>query len=271
MIEQLKYINHINESLEFGTGSLFINENDLHNFAWSVTSKNDRISGFKKGIVSKTIPVILKCNDEKEGIALRNKLFELCEKDVLAVKHGKLVIGDYYLKCYVTESKKTNYLLHDGYMTLSLKVTTDFPYWVKESTTKFGYDSQVSVGTDLDFNRDFPVDYSSNNLGIMLRNSGFVPSNFLLRIYGACNSPCITIAGHDYEVTMDIAKNEFLTIDSINKTIILTGENGRTTNCFNLRNKDSYIFEKIPAGELNVSASANCKFDVVLLEDGLHA
>ena len=47
MIEQLKYTNHINETLEFGNGKLFVNENELHNFKWTAKSKNDRISGFK--------------------------------------------------------------------------------------------------------------------------------------------------------------------------------------------------------------------------------
>lgn len=267
MIEQMRYTNHVNESLEFGTGSLFVNESDLHNFAWSVTSKNDRISGFRKGIVSKTIPVILKCNTEAEGIALRNKLFEVCEKDILAVKHGKLIIGDYYLKCYVTESKKSNYLLNDGYMTISVKISTDFPYWIKESTTKFGYGGETGGGTSLDFNRDFPYDYSSNMLDTELNNTGFVPTNFLMRIYGACKSPCVTIGGHNYEVAVDIEANEFLTIDSTNKTILLTGEGGATRNCFNLRNKESYIFEKIPVGMSAVARNGEFKFDVVLLEE----
>ena len=89
MLEQLKYINHLNEVLEFGKGKLFINENDLRNFVWNIISKNDRISGFKKGIVSKTIPIILKCDSDEKGITMKNKLFEVFEKDVLSVKHGR--------------------------------------------------------------------------------------------------------------------------------------------------------------------------------------
>ena len=266
MIEQLRYTNHLNESLDFGTGSLFVNESDLHNFAWDVTSKNNRISGFKKGIVSKTIPVILKCNSDKEGIALRNKLFEVCEKDVLAVKHGRLIIGDYYMKCYVTESKKTNYLLNDGYMTLSLKISTDFPYWVKETKTVFG-NSENTEGTNLDFNRDFPYDYTSNMLKTTLQNNSIVPSNFIMFIYGACDNPCVTIGGHYYEVNVSVKENQYLKIDSVNKTVVLVHDDGTVENCFNLRNKYFYLFKKIPVGSSNVSASASFKFEVVLLEE----
>ena len=68
----------------------------------------------------------------------RNKLMEVVEKDVLAMKHGKIIIGDYYFKCFVTKSQKKNYLTTKRWMELTLTLTTDFPYWVKESTTSFG-------------------------------------------------------------------------------------------------------------------------------------
>lgn len=266
MLEQLKYINHMNESLEFGKGKLYVNENDLHDFAWQITSKNDRISGFKKGIVTKSIPIILKCDSEKEGIELKNKLFEIFEKDVLAVKHGKIIIGDYYLKCFVTESAKSEYLINKSYLKVTVKVSTDFPYWVKETPSTFNYGSG-EVGTNLDFNRDFPFDFTSNLVGKYLNNTNFVATDFRINIYGICENPKITVAGHDYEVTASVGASEYLTIDSANKTIILTHANGTKENLFNKRNRDSYIFEKMPSGSSNVSANGNFKFEIILLEE----
>lgn len=267
MLEKMQYINHMNEVLEFGAGKLFVNENDLRNFKWDVITVNGRISAFKKGIVSKTLHIILKVDTEEEGIAMRNKLFEVTEKDVLAVKHGKIIIGDYYLKCYITESDKSNYLIHKGYMTLKAKVTTDLPYWVKETATKFNYASDGTAGKNLDYKRDFPSDYSSNLIGTALNNSNFVASNFLLKIHGACQNPVITIAGHNYAVKTSLEQSEYLTIDSVNRTIVKTLANGNKVNCFNLRDKSSYIFERIPTGTHNVSSSANFKFDITLLEE----
>lgn len=266
MLEKFQYINHMNESLDFGKGSLYVNENDLRDFSWEVTSKNDRISNFRKGITEKSIPIILKCDSEKEGIALRNKLFEVFEKDVLAVQHGKIIIGDYFMKCFVVKSQKSEYLINKGYMKVTVGVSTDFPYWVKETSTTFGM-GKGNAGANLDFKRDFPSDYTSNLLGKNLQNTNFVPTNFRIRIYGACENPSVTIAGHEYKVNASIAVNEYLTIDSTGKTIILTHPDGLQTNCFNKRNRDSYIFEKIPVGSLNVSASGDFKFEVVLLEE----
>jgi len=243
MLEKLQYINHINEVLDFGTSKLYVNENDLRDFAWEVTSKNNRISGFKRGIVQKTIPIIMKVDTVEEGLRLRNKLFEVFEKDVLAVKHGKIIIGDYYLKCFVTENQKTDYLIHKGYMKINVKISTDFPYWVKETTTRFNYSSTGTEGTNLDYNRDYPHDYASNMLGTGLNNASFVATNFIMKIFGACSSPVVTVAGHNYIVNVDIGENEYLTINSIEKTIIKTKADGSTENCFNLRNRKSYIFK----------------------------
>ena len=69
-----------------------------------------------------------------------------------------------------------------------------------------------------------------------LNNSGFVGSNFKIIIYGAVVNPEIHIAGHTYEVKCEIGANEYLTIDSLDKTVVLKKSDGTTVNYFNLRN-----------------------------------
>ncbi len=269
MLEKFKYINHMGETLEFGVNSLFANSNNLRDFSWSVTSANDKISGFYKGIVSKTIPIVVKCKTAAEGIEMRNRLFEVFEKDVLAHQHGRIVIGDYYLKCFVTDSAKSGYLVHKSLMYLDLTIQTDLPEWIKETTTAFRTDSGASgENSFLDFPYDFPYDFKNGLSTGVLNNTGLVSSNFRMVIYGAISSPTVFINNHEYSVETDIATGEYLTIDSVNKTIILTKNNGQQVNCFNKRNKDSYIFEKIPPGE-SVIASSNegISFDVTLLEE----
>ena len=267
MLERFTYTNSFNETLEFGRDCLFVNENDLRDFAWDITSKNNRISGFKKGIVSKTIPVILKCTSEAEGVALRNKLFEVFEKDVLAQSYGKIQIGDYYLRCYITGSKKTNYLVHMNYMVISLTVQTDLPVWIKETTSTHGmYVDKVEPF--LDFPYDFPYDLKNEMTDTRIVNSNFVASNFILKIFGQVQNPTLFINGHKYSVNVLVNTNEYLTIDSINKTIVLTKMNGEQVNCFNYRDKDSYIFEKVPVGtNITTSPNQSILFEITLLEE----
>lgn len=266
MIEKIRYINHMNECIDFGSNGIYANENDLHSFTWTITSKNDRISDVQKGISKSTLPITIICKSESEGITARNKLFEIAEKDVLALKHGKIVIGDYYLKCYVTAHKVSNYLYNKRFMKVTLTIQTDYPNWVKETTHTFGYGSGTE-GKNLDYNNDFDYDYTSNMLGKQLNNTDFVASNFKMRIYGVVVNPSITVGDHVYSANVTIEKNEYLTIDSIEKTVTLVKQDGTEINCFNRRNRESYIFEKIPSGVSNISSSGRFKFDITLLEE----
>lgn len=266
MLEQLKYKNHQNEVFEFGKDGIFVDMNELHDYEWTVTKKGNRIASLDRDISKRKLPVIIICDTAAKGVAARNKLMEVVEKDVLAMKHGKIIIGDYYFKCFVTKSQKKNYLTTRRWMDLTLTLTTDFPYWVKESTTSFGQNIKSgNEGTNLDFAFDYPFDFASAVKAV--NNTGFVGSNFRMIIYGACANPSVYIAGHLYQVNCDVASNEYLTIDSVSKKIYLTANDGTITNVFKSRNKESYIFEKIPPGENAVIIEGAFGVDITLMEE----
>lgn len=266
MLETFKYINHMNETIEFGQAGIFVNSNDLRDFTWSITSKNDRISGFTKGIVTKTVPLVILCEDEHAGIRKKNQIFEIMEKDVLAEQHGKIVIGDFYLKCYVTESITTNYLMDKRYMNTSLTITTNYPYWIKETSTEYNMSNPNALDY-LDYDFDYPHDYSLATAGGKLNNAGFVASNFRLTIFGFITNPTVYINGHEYNVNVTVSTGEYLVIDSVEKTIVLHRYNGEKVNCFNARNKKSYIFEKIEPGTNIVTCEGKILFTVTLIEE----
>lgn len=268
MLEKFKYINHKNEVLEFGSGSLFANENNLRDFEWDVQKVNDRISGFKKGIEKKSIPIIIKCDSKEEGIKMRNKIFEVTEKDILANKPGKIVIGDYYLKCFVTGLSKADYLLSKQYLEMDMDIQTDAPNWYKEKTFSYKFTNEATGGDFLDYPHGTPFDYQRDNSMKILENDSFVPSNFKINIFGAAENPRIIIGGYAYTVYTTLTANEYLTINSVDKTVYLTRRNGEKVNCFNLRDKDVYIFEKIPPGVQTVTANIEgLRFEVTLYEE----
>lgn len=269
MLDMLRYENHLGEVVSFGENGVFVNQNDLRDFAWSYTSKNNRISNFHKGITGKKLNVVIACATEAEGIAKRNALFEYFEKDVLAKKHGKIIIGEYYMKCFVVGSEKAKFLYGKNYMELKLSIVTDFPAWVRESTTIFRKASHPAVagGKNFDFPFDYAFDYASDIASKPLMNDDFTPTNFRMYIFGACANPQIYIAGHIYNVNTEIAANEFLVIDSVAKTVELVRGNGEKVNRFNDRSRDSYLFERIPPGANDVSWDGDFGFDITLLEE----
>lgn len=268
MLEQLKYQNHRGEVIEFGKYGVYVNTSELHDYSWNVTKKNDRISSLDYTVTTRKLPIVIMCATEAEGIAARNRLHEVMEKDVLAFQYGRVIIGDYYFKCFVTKSVKKDYQNSKRYMAVTLTLTTDFPYWVKETSTVFMPAQAAYVsGVDLDYPHDYPHDYANDTTARTIVNSGFVPSNFRLNINGPCSNPAVYVAGHLYQVYCDVAEGEYLTIDSVSKTITLTAVDGTKTNKFNDRNKASYIFEKIPAGKHDVSWSGDFVFEVIVLDE----
>ncbi len=267
MLEQLKYQNHLNEVYEFGKDGIFVKTNDLHDYEWAVTQRGNRIAAIDYAVSKRKLPVTIICQTEEDGIKARNRLMEVTEKDVLAMKHGRIIIGDYYFRCFVTKSEKKQSQWSRRHMEVTLTLISDFPYWVKESTHIFRKLGEGSGGKNLDHSHDLPYDYFSGMGNKKLNNAAFVATNFRMTIYGACTCPVVYIAGHAYQVECEVGVGEHLTIDSIKKTITLTAVDGTVTNVFNLRNRDSYIFEKIPPGQNSVIWSGNYGVDVTLLEE----
>lgn len=272
MFETFIYRNHLGEELKFGEGGLYVNTNDLHSFSWDVTSKNDRIYSFNRKMVEKKIPIIIFCETASEGIAMRNRLYEICEKDVMAKEYGRIIIGKYYLRCYVKASEKVEYLSSQKYMKATLTIITDLPYWTKETLYRFGYGSNSggdNEGLYLDGKYDYPFDFTYSLLDTAIRNTGIIATNFKIVIYGACTSPTLVIGNKEYTVHANIEESEKLTIDSASKKIYLTKADGTTENCFNLREKNTefYIFDKIASGT-NIVRLENCyKADVTVYDE----
>lgn len=267
MLEQLKYKNHLNEVFEFGKDGIFVDTSDLHDYEWKVTSKNNRISAFDYSVSKRTLPVIIICKTEEDGIAARNRLLEVTEKDIIAMQHGRVIIGDYYFRCFVTKSQKKDYLTNKRYMRITLTLTSDFPYWVKETTSTFRRLGEGSGGKNLDMNHDHPYDFFSG-MGIKkLFNSGFSDANFRMVIYGACKDPAVYVSGHLYQVNCELGATDYLTIDSITKKIFVTSNDGTITNVFNMRNRDSYIFTMIPPGQNEVAWDGDFGIDITLIEE----
>lgn len=270
MLDKMTYTNHLNEQIVLGKMPYFANYSDLRDYAWEYTEANSKILAFNRKIRKYSLPVIIMCETEAEGFEKRNALFEIVEKDVLAGQYGTLQIGDYKLQCYVKESAKSDFLKTKQYMVVNLSIVTDRPFWTKEKTYIFSATESGAAGDSsfLDFPYDYPYDYTNSVFRTSFENENFVGTNFRMTIYGACQKPKVTINGHVYEVNATVDERQVLVIDSIEKTIHLIQNNGAVVNLFNMRNKDSYIFEKIPSGHCEVAKDdeALC-FDLTLIEE----
>lgn len=268
MNDTLKYVNHLNEEIVLNQNGIVINENDFRDYEWSYDKQYDKIVNWSRSITKKKLK--MKVYGENQT-ALRNHIFEIFEKDVLADVPGRLYVGDYYINGFFYDSGKSDYT-SGYYTTYDLKFVTDEAYWKKESYYLYRVEG-LSGGTNQtngfeSYPYDYPYDYSSFiNIGNVV-NTNFVPINFKAIVYGPVENPAFTIANNVYRVNVSLQSSEYLTIDTLRKTITKTDRRGNVTNLFGSRDLTAgYIFEKIPVGENPFIVNPETNVDLTLFAE----
>lgn len=274
MLEKFIFENHLGLRFVGLENGVYMNYNELRNYSWNYDTINNKISRFYRSIKDRKLPLIVYCNSDEEAIKIKNRIHELAEADIEAKIPGKVFIGDYYTKGYITASEKSDYLISKRLVKLTLTLTSDNPAWYKEQTTVFtvGGDNEqpIDPGTSElkdDYPYDYPYDYvvSSKNRKIVCDTVR--GSNFRLKIYGEITNPAIIIGGHTYAVDGRIGKGESLVIDSFEKTITLITTQGNKVNWYDKRNREDYIFQLIPSGQNTVIWNGNFGFDLTTIEE----
>lgn len=257
MLEKLKYINHLNEEVVFGEKGLIVGTNDLRNFVWSYNSQFSKIQSFAKKIVKKTLPFVI-----YGGSEFANRTFETFEKDVLAGKAGRLYIGDYYIKGYFCESKKSVY--HNGIIKGTLSFVTDQNSWIKETDYTFRMNDET-LQQGLGYSYDYPYDFTPMVNVQGLNNTSFTPCEFIMTMFGPAKNPTININGSPYHVDVELLDNEYLVINSYEKTIVKVDTKGNKSNEFHNRDIDNYVFKKIDTGDNKITTNQDMDYNITLL------
>ena len=267
MLEQLRYVNHLGETIEFGKKGIFANSNDLRNYEYTYDSSRNRAENFRTGVVSKTIPVVISAESKKKCIDLKNRLYEVCEKDIIAEKKGRLYIGDYYLECYVFSSTKSNYLDVATSMNLSLKVVTDGGRWMKEDFHNYKHvPDEFIEGKGYEYCYEYDYNSISDNIS-KLEVDDFRKCDFVLSIHSGAVNPVIYVDNHYYSVRCVVGDGDKIVINSAELTITLVKADGTQENMFRYRDKQSDVFEKISPGNHRVMWNGSFDFDLSVIHE----
>lgn len=267
MLDKAIYTNHLSESVKFGEDGVFISASELRNYAWNYDTNFDEITNFRKGVVTKQLNIII-CADTKEhGIQKRNQIYEIFDRDVLTQTAGYLYIGDYYCKGYFVTSEKSQWFISKRYLVNKVTFVSDSPDWNRYLEYVF---KELDGGSTTVGAKRYPYQYSYwysnlNSTGT-ISNTSIQDSDFIMRIYGACTNPLVQIGNNTYQVNVSLTSTERLEINSADKTIYVIKQNGQKENVFWSASKISYIFEKIPAGKVQVAWSGNFSFDLILMD-----
>lgn len=268
MLDNFIFENHLHQRFIGRENGVYLNYSELRDYSWSYDTINNRISRFHQPVQERKIPLVVKCDSEEEAVNVKNQLLEIADADIMAKSPGKVYVGDYYTKGYITSSKKSEYLIDKRYCKIDLVLTSDDPQWYREQTHVFLPDegNAISIGSGTDYPYDYAYDYALALVGRRIVCDSVGASAFRLLIYGPATDPNIVIGGHTYAVTGSIAQGETLLIDSMGKTITLMTATGGSINWFAKRSRESYIFEPIPAGVNSVSWVGGYGFDLTVIE-----
>lgn len=259
----MKFVNHLNEVVEFGKDGVFANHGDLRDYKWTYNALNKKIASFKRDIGTRTLPIIIG-GDNAEAKA--DKIFEVFEKDVIYNKAGKMWIGDYYLEGFFYASKKTAY--ENGIVKLDVSFVTDRNFWACDKNYLFRLNNSAITEEGLGYPYDYPYDFLSPISIQNFNNTSFAESNFIMTIYGFVENPMVTIGGNSYKVNCTVESNEYLTINSRERTIIRTTARGEKVNEFAQRDKEvGNVFQLIPSGVNKVTMASDFNLDITILEE----
>jgi hypothetical protein len=268
MLDVARYVNHLNQSIGFGLGGIFITDSELRNYEWEYDTDYDEITNFHKGVKEKKMKIIISAATEEEGIAKRNAIFQIFESDILAEQSGRLYQDGYYLNCYIVASKKAKWYLTKRYLEIEVTIATDQPDWVQEREYNFLKTEGATI--EMDNLKKYPYKYGYYYLNQVssssINNVSITESDFVLRIYGSVSKPLVKIGDNTYQVNISLNAGERLEIDSRRKTVRLVHADGYTENVLWSAGKEHYIFEKIASGTQIIAWDGSFSFDLILVD-----
>ena len=267
MLELLTYQNSEGEVLvsssKFGQAGLYVEDSELRDFSWNVLSINEKITGFnRKQIRTYNLPCKIRCISEEQGKKFKERLYRIAEKDILANRPGRLWIAGYYMYVWVTESKKESYTFTNRCADITLTLTTDKPYWIKEVTYQFRRREPGHTGYD--FSTDFPFDFDTELINGTIQEADFPDADFRLKIFGPVEDPAVVINGHLYKVHYQINTGTSIIIDSLKRTLVQQDAYGNEESILFYRDTSSYIFEKINTKNSDITWDNTFDFDLTI-------
>ena len=253
----------------------------LRSLAWSYTLGTSSISSVTRAAREATLTV---SSRNPEMFDLLSSIFD-AEMD--AESPGKLVVDhEWSQRCYVSKtSTSAATIMVDSPSTQSWTVVLLDGVWrCYGATVPHGghvdptpshpssSDGFLDLPTDTPFDLTSPAATGSNShIYTGARTVG--GSNFILRIYGPCANPGITIGSNMYQVHGHYADGDVVTVDSVEHTIKLVNSSGVESNIFeqgergNGKDSGSYIFQKIQGNNPTASSNGSFRYDVTLIEE----
>lgn len=222
-----------------------------------------RVSGFTRAAEQYKAELLFFGSVEQQT-ELVNDLHDDFEGDLRRKQPGKIIVEEQYIDCYIISVDARH---KNGVTTDSIQIYAPYPYWVQEQKVVLDA-SSVTANGFLDYPYDYPYDYTAPAMGRKIVKSDFpFDSEFRMVIYGLAVNPRVTINGYSYVLYATIPQGAYVIVDSRQKSVMMYNANGTRTDLFNFRNKTESIFQKIPAGDLDIAWDSSYGVDITVFRE----
>lgn len=269
MSGEFKYITHTGEVIHLDRFPyLARSQKPLLSYAKSAAMAYGVVTDFFNSDATE-IPIEIQtvASSRSELLTLKAALNAAFRSDRIAKIPGRIYVNGYTRECYISAEDVEQRFYIASVSTFKI-IFGKNDNWIKEIKTESFTQAATAEGDS--FPHGYPHGFPNPNAEQTIINPASLPSAFRLIINGEWTNPTITIAGHIYNVNVELGATDKLIIDSIKRTIIKVAADGTETNCFSLRNKDAdkKPFEKIPIGESVVAWTGEHSFFLTLIDEG---
>lgn len=264
----IKYVASSGNTYNLITNGIRHREANYYNWAWEVEGTKlqygYRVADFSREAAVYDTELIFYGSERRRRTLIQN-LHDDFENDVRTRKTGRIIWGDYYLECYITESSTEP--TEVGTWTINkITIYAPYPFWVQDFHIVLPA-SQETVSGFLDYPYDYPYDYTAPAMGTRHIQTNFpFESEFEMVIYGLAVNPRVVINDYAYALYATIPQGAYVIINSRAKTIMMY-QNGTRTNMFNFRNKTASIFQRITGGNLTISWDSSFGVDLTIYHE----
>lgn len=263
MRPDIRYVNNRGRQVSLSSDGIVVSATPLMEWAYDVNEVNGRIGSFTRDIETVKLPLVT----YEPG--RRGDLYEVTTVDRVDMQPGRLYVGDWYIQCYLTASSVEYWWTDRGLSRYDLELTVEDKTWHRESTYVL---SDLSGADGADFPYDFAYDFGYRSERVVVENEGFMPADLIIRVYGECEDPRVTVAGNTYGADVSLGSGDYLTIDTAGKRVYVTRYDGDVENAFPdiygeyTDGSGSYVFQRISSGIKEVTRSGSFDLDVVVVE-----
>lgn len=268
---EIYYLNSQGTKLDFCSWPYMIYEGELFDYDWSFDSSTNygsygsRITRFNRPLQSKSLGISVFGNSNLGlEIALTN-LTDAFEHDIASQSPGKLYVNGYYLECYITSVKPVEWVTDSDVMDVSLTITAEYPFWIKEHEYRFDV-ATVKSENNKGFPLRFPYRYPSGQTNVLLNLTGVKPRDFVLAISGPATDPKVMINDKIYGIIGTVEDRENLIINS-RKAFVRKYTSDAYENVYDARVRDNGIYDKIKDGNFTVDWNGEFAFSLVIYDE----